>query len=647
MLTSRRTTTTGSALLLAALLLPGAAGAEEYDHARTTIVGPSEQPVMAAASSSSSGDIVFNGRGSYHSVGMSQHGAHAQAIKGRTAGEIVRSYYSGTSVDTRTPPEKIRVGIVHDTPRIRVVGRDARIRVRSSATPTADKYDVLVNAGVPVDVTVKANPKAGQSGQPAAVCDLVRNGSSLRSNVRCPTFDPEGAGRAEVFTPDGAAWTSYGSYARDSVVDTVPDQLSSGGWRLDVVVHIDLEQYLYGLAEVPYSWDADALKAQAIAGRSYALHAMLSRTPSSQSCNCHVWDSQRDQVYRGHEREVSARWGDWRTAVDATARKVVVARSGQAGYGDTRNGVVQAFYSASSHGRTENKHEVFFPSTWDYMVTVDDGWSLQAPNNFYATWSRSFSRATVASKVGLPSIDSVTVTERRASGSAKTVVFKGGGRTKTLSGDQVRWTFGLLSNGFGIGNEQWGGSGGGGGSTPPPSDLFTDDDDSIHESDIDWLANQKITLGCNPPENTRFCPKDSVTREQMAAFLVRALELPAGSATFADVPKGSTFQRDISALADAGITLGCNPPANDRYCPRDPVTREQMASFLARALDLPTGPRGVFSDVPSGSTHERTIGALAKAGITQGCNPPRNTRYCPVDPVTREQMATFLFRALG
>ncbi|MCP4963697.1 MAG: hypothetical protein GY926_00490 [bacterium] len=71
----------------------------------------------------------------------------------------------------------------------------------------------------------------------------------------------------------------------------------------------------------------------------------------------------------------------------------------------------------------------------------------------------------------------------------------------------------------------------------------------------------------------------------MASFLVRALDLPAGSSSFTDIDS-SIHKADIAALASAGITAGCNPPANTLYCPTDPVTREQMASFLSRALDL-------------------------------------------------------------
>jgi hypothetical protein len=70
----------------------------------------------------------------------------------------------------------------------------------------------------------------------------------------------------------------------------------------------------------------------------------------------------------------------------------------------------------------------------------------------------------------------------------------------------------------------------------------------------------------------------------MAAFLTRALHLTdPGTVDFID-DNGSIFEDDIAKLATAGITTGCNPPTNDRYCPNDPVTRGQMAAFLHRAL---------------------------------------------------------------
>jgi hypothetical protein len=73
----------------------------------------------------------------------------------------------------------------------------------------------------------------------------------------------------------------------------------------------------------------------------------------------------------------------------------------------------------------------------------------------------------------------------------------------------------------------------------------------------------------------------------MAAFLARALDLTddGGGNTFTD-DDGSVFEADIAKLAAAGITKGCNPPTNDRFCPESNVTRGQMAAFLRRAAAL-------------------------------------------------------------
>jgi hypothetical protein len=169
----------------------------------------------------------------------------------------------------------------------------------------------------------------------------------------------------------------------------------------------------------------------------------------------------------------------------------------------------------------------------------------------------------------------------------------------------------------------------------------------VFHDDIEWLAQERITLGCNPPTNSRFCPEDTVTRGQMAAFLVRALDLPATDGVgFGDVPPSSTFHDDIARLAAAGITRGCNPPANDRFCPEQDVSRDQMAAFLVRALELEADGHPGFRDVRPGSTFDEDVRRLATADVTRGCNPPTNDRYCPADPVTRAQMAAFLRRGL-
>ncbi len=194
----------------------------------------------------------------------------------------------------------------------------------------------------------------------------------------------------------------------------------------------------------------------------------------------------------------------------------------------------------------------------------------------------------------------------------------------------------------------------------PPGGTFLDDDHSVHESAIEAIAAEGITLGCNPPANDRYCPQNPVTRGQMAAFLDRALKLPPTTqAPFNDV--SGVFTDSINRLAAAGITLGCNPPANDRYCPQKLITRAEMATFLTRALGLtpltppvrpgpPTGnPDGnavvpaeaqaesvfnpdivIGNGTPASCTSAAVVDAVAQGGvIVFDCGP---------DPITIEMM---------
>ena len=178
--------------------------------------------------------------------------------------------------------------------------------------------------------------------------------------------------------------------------------------------------------------------------------------------------------------------------------------------------------------------------------------------------------------------------------------------------------------------------------TPIPIGDF---DDHFFELDVLWLIREGISLGCNPNLLSEFCPDDPVTRGQMAAFLVRALDLTTNDGfDFAD-DNGHTFETEIEKLASAGITLGCGAPAHNTFCPDDPVTRGQMAAFLVRALDLTTNDGLDFTD-DNGHTFETEIEKLASAGITLGCGAPADNTFCPDDPVTRGQMAAFLRRAL-
>ena len=170
------------------------------------------------------------------------------------------------------------------------------------------------------------------------------------------------------------------------------------------------------------------------------------------------------------------------------------------------------------------------------------------------------------------------------------------------------------------------------GEVPPFSDVAG----HRFEDDIEWLRQAGLTEGCG---GGRFCPDGLVKRGQMATFLARALELdPTEVDAFTD-DDGTPHEDAINRVAAEGITTGC---AATRFCPTGTVTRGQMASFLARAFDLPHATRDWFAD-DDRSSHQTNINRIADSRITHGCG---QGRYCPGDGVTRGQMAALLRRAL-
>jgi len=111
-------------------------------------------------------------------------------------------------------------------------------------------------------------------------------------------------------------------------------------------------------------------------------------------------------------------------------------------------------------------------------------------------------------------------------------------------------------------------------------DSFDDDNGSTHESSINALAAAGITRGCGP---RTYCPNSELTRAEMAALLARALDLPPGTGDTFDDDNGSGLEADIERIAAVGITRGCGVRG---FCPGDPVPREQIAAFIHRALTL-------------------------------------------------------------
>ena len=172
-----------------------------------------------------------------------------------------------------------------------------------------------------------------------------------------------------------------------------------------------------------------------------------------------------------------------------------------------------------------------------------------------------------------------------------------------------------------------------------PSDLFM--------PAIDLLSEYRITAGCgaNPPQ---YCENQNITEGQMAVFVVRSVmggdnfsytQTP----YFSDVPASYEFFPWIQKMQDLGIALPCAP---NQFCPDTAVTREIMAALIVRSrygVDTPSNypPTPYFTDVPATHPYFPWIQKMEQLGITSGCAPGS---YCPNDPVTRGQMAVFIMR---
>ena len=173
----------------------------------------------------------------------------------------------------------------------------------------------------------------------------------------------------------------------------------------------------------------------------------------------------------------------------------------------------------------------------------------------------------------------------------------------------------------------------------------------IFHDNVTRLVSNGVTVGCG---GGLYCVDNPTTRQQMAVFLIRARlgfcfsPPPATGTVFNDVPASNIYAPWIEELQRQGLTAGCG---GGNYCPDDSVTRAQMAVFLLNTAYGPgyvpppaTGT--VFDDVPVGGFADAWIEDLVGRGITAGCStsPPL---YCPLNAITRGQMATFITKSFN
>jgi stage II sporulation protein D len=332
------------------------------------------------------GEAVFvvSGGGWGHGVGMPQYGAAGQANEGKTYQQILAYYYSGTELGTASSRW------------LRVLLADGR---RSVALGSSGAFTVQGAAGP------RHKLKGGEL--------------TLGTNLRFK--GPKGPVRAKaplVLRPaKGAMLTLDGNAYRGRF------EVHKQGARLSVINVVPLDAYLQGVvpSEMPFGWPEEALKAQAVAARTYALGRVVKNKPY------HLVSDVRDQVYRGIQGETDRT----NSAVRATAGKVVL-------YGGK---LATTYYYSSSGGKTANAADVFGFSV-PYLVSKPDPWDKASPHH---KWSVQIDDGMLASKLGAGGRAVDAVATPTPSGRVRALTVHTAGGQKEIEGTDVRLALGLRS----------------------------------------------------------------------------------------------------------------------------------------------------------------------------------------------------------
>jgi stage II sporulation protein D len=362
-------------------------------------------PLLALAlAAPASAAIRIDGRGWGHGIGLSQYGAYGYALdEARGHAWILQHYYPGTAL-------------------ARSGGGSVRVRLARSARPAVCGATRLRDArGRRVALNARHVYRVTRSGARFAVRDLTAR--RLRARVTAPATVTGGAswclrGRADNGIRDGA----YRGSA----------QLLADGRRILVVNRVGLESYLRGVvpAEMPASWPAQALQAQAVIARSYALRARSARAAYD------LFADTRSQMYAGVGGEVPA--AD--AAVRATRREIVMD-GGQ---------VAQAFFFSSSGGQTAANEEIWGGTPIAYLRSVPDPYDRLSP---YHRWTVTLGLRDAGRRladVSPGALRSLKVTARTASGRAAEVAVRGKRGTATVPASTIEAALGLRSTWFSV-----------------------------------------------------------------------------------------------------------------------------------------------------------------------------------------------------
>ena len=377
--------------------------------------------VLLASALPAFGDVTVTGGGWGHGIGMSQWGAKALADQGHSYPTILSHFYAGATLSNVGTgglvghADPLRIGVGQGMTRFDFSAVNGPVQPSSVGWPAQPGQGWSLRMIQPG--TCQFFFGEGPQGNPISPC----NGSI--------TWGPQPDVRVSIPTLNR-------TYARGSIQFV---QVPNNAGAFHLLVEVPLEQYLYGLAEVPPSWPMESLKAQAVAGRTYALYRawvfrdLAGNAARMNSCGCHLFASTMDQAYNGWANESAG--PNWVQAVDATAGQALV-------HPHSGGRAIEAYYFSSSGGNTENNEDQWGGSPYPYLRSTHDPGAT--------SWTAAIAQPSFASMLGFNAVVSAVITERYASGSPKQIVVQGsaGGAplTKTYTGSQFKTALGLRSH---------------------------------------------------------------------------------------------------------------------------------------------------------------------------------------------------------
>ncbi len=352
--------------------------------------------LLVPASADAAVRHVLRGAGFGHGVGMSQYGAYGYSLEGRGYKTILAHYYKGTRMQG-APSRPVRVLLQPNDPYIRFSGATSANGERLSPGTTY----VAKESGSGIRLTTSSGRR------------VMRTSGALRAT----------AGGDRPLRLLGPALNAISDGRYRGSIEVRPE--GSGVTAINV---IDLDPYVKGVVagEMPSSWPLEALKAQAVTARTYALATRKTSGLFDQ------YPDTRSQVYRGVTGE-SARSN---SAVDGTEGSILT-------YGGEP---AVTYYFSTSGGHTENVEFSFVGSlTKPWLVGVPDPYDTRSP---YHRWRASFSTATLSNALNVSGFKRIKVLQRGVSPRVVRARVTGSGGSRTMTGPEIRAALGLRDTWF-------------------------------------------------------------------------------------------------------------------------------------------------------------------------------------------------------